>query len=252
MRLHILSDLHLELDPWSSPGTDVDVVVLAGDIGIGAEAVRWAKEQFPAQPVVQIAGNHEGYGLVWDEMIKACRDEASGSNVRFLENEAAEIAGVRFLGAVLWTDFELLGEPAAPKLMELAAGAIRDYEVIETAAGMPLTPEDTRRWHFASRAWLEAEFAKDWDGPTVVVTHFPVHGHCCHGDHLGSPLSAYFVSHLKDVIEAASPELWIHGHTHWNVDLNVGKTRIYSNQRGYYGNSENPSLPFDPGAVVEI
>ncbi len=35
MKLHVLSDLHTEFADFSPPGTDADVVVLAGDIGVG-------------------------------------------------------------------------------------------------------------------------------------------------------------------------------------------------------------------------
>ncbi len=32
MKLHILSDVHVEFGPYDAPETDADVVVLAGDI----------------------------------------------------------------------------------------------------------------------------------------------------------------------------------------------------------------------------
>ena len=35
MKLHILSDLHTEFASFSPPETGADVVVLAGDIGVG-------------------------------------------------------------------------------------------------------------------------------------------------------------------------------------------------------------------------
>ena len=35
MKLHILSDLHTEFADFSPLATDADVVVLAGDIGVG-------------------------------------------------------------------------------------------------------------------------------------------------------------------------------------------------------------------------
>ena len=38
MKLHILSDLHTEFDDFDPPETGADVVVLAGDIGVGLMA----------------------------------------------------------------------------------------------------------------------------------------------------------------------------------------------------------------------
>ena len=40
MRLHILSDLHLETGPRELGATDADVVVLAGDIDVGHSAAK--------------------------------------------------------------------------------------------------------------------------------------------------------------------------------------------------------------------
>ena len=60
MKLHILSDIHLEFAGFDPPATDADVVVLAGDIGIGPGAVAWAAVTFP-QPVLLVPGNHEYY-----------------------------------------------------------------------------------------------------------------------------------------------------------------------------------------------
>jgi predicted phosphodiesterase len=60
MRLHVLSDLHLEFgsDP-KIPPTDADVVVLAGDIHLGREGRRWARKQFPEKPVIYVLGHTE-------------------------------------------------------------------------------------------------------------------------------------------------------------------------------------------------
>jgi hypothetical protein len=46
MKLQILSDLHLEMVKppysWRIPETEAEVVVLAGDIGVGLSGVKWA------------------------------------------------------------------------------------------------------------------------------------------------------------------------------------------------------------------
>jgi predicted phosphodiesterase len=62
MRLHILSDLHVEFEAFVPPSTSSDVVILAGDIHVGNRGVDWAKATFPNQPVIYILGNHEYYG----------------------------------------------------------------------------------------------------------------------------------------------------------------------------------------------
>ena len=61
MKLHILSDLHTEFADFSPPETDADVVVLAGDIGVGTGGIDWAARQLPVLPVIYVPGNHEYY-----------------------------------------------------------------------------------------------------------------------------------------------------------------------------------------------
>lgn len=54
-------------------------------------------------------------------------------------------------------------------------------------------------------------------------------------EYKGGYLSAAFVSSLDDFIKSSNINLWIHGHTHHNVDYVLGNTRIIANQRGYAG-----------------
>ena len=61
MRLHILSDLHLEFGKVKIPETDADVIVLAGYIHVGSKGISWARKQFPDKPVIYVLGNHEFY-----------------------------------------------------------------------------------------------------------------------------------------------------------------------------------------------
>jgi hypothetical protein len=44
MRLHILADLHLEFGAIDIPTTDADVVVLPGDVDIGARGLEASQE----------------------------------------------------------------------------------------------------------------------------------------------------------------------------------------------------------------
>ena len=61
MKFHILNDLHIEFEDFVPPATDADVVILAGDIGVGMEGLRWAEARFLNKPVTYVPGNHELY-----------------------------------------------------------------------------------------------------------------------------------------------------------------------------------------------
>jgi hypothetical protein len=55
MKLHLLNDLHIEFGDFAPPATDADVVILAGDISVGLDALPWIDRCFPARPVIRRA-----------------------------------------------------------------------------------------------------------------------------------------------------------------------------------------------------
>ncbi|MDP3311133.1 MAG: metallophosphoesterase family protein, partial [Polaromonas sp.] len=78
MRLHILSDLHLELasfEPDAAAVEQADLVVLAGDIHKGVNGISWARRTFPDKPVIYVAGNHEFYEQYWPLLADKLRKE---------------------------------------------------------------------------------------------------------------------------------------------------------------------------------
>jgi len=253
MRLAIYSDLHLEFAPFEAQAAAADVVILAGDIGVGAEGVRWASKRFPRQPVVYVAGNHEFYrGVVettWADMRAAC-----APNVHLLENEAVELGGVRFLGCTLWTDYALFGTYTQLDAMDLAAGSLADHRLIEmTEAGATRTflPKDALAQHVRSRRWLEAQLAQPFDGPTVVVTHHAPQRGSLAPHYARDLLSAAFVSELDPLLGKAA--LWIHGHTHTSFDYMISGARIVCNPRGYPLSSRSfENLAFQSDLILDL
>ena len=107
MKLHILSDVHVEFGPYDAPETDADVVVLAGDINVGRNGFDWAREQFPNKPVLYVLGNHEYYGEALPKFTDKLRELAEGTNVHILEQDSLTLDGVTFLARII---HELLRE----------------------------------------------------------------------------------------------------------------------------------------------
>jgi predicted phosphodiesterase len=62
MKLHILSDLHTEFADFEPPETDADIVILAGDIGVGLGGLSWVARHLSDRPIIYVPGNHEFYG----------------------------------------------------------------------------------------------------------------------------------------------------------------------------------------------
>ncbi len=250
MRLHILSDLHLERRPFEAAEVEADVIVLAGDIDRGTRGVEWAAQWAGGRPVLYVAGNHEFYGHALPGLIEELRAAAAGSTVRVLENDELTLDGVRFLGCTLWSDFDFDGVERRAASMRLCRRVVNDFEHIAFGASeRTLAPDDARMLHLASRRWLAARVAEPHDGPTVIVTH---HAPLIRGSPPSPTLRAVagaFASDVTDLMGAERVTLWIFGHTHRLADLDMRGTHVVSNPRGY---PRQPVDGFDPGRVVDV
>lgn len=237
MKIQIASDLHLQFLQRAFPGEllisphpDADLLVLAGDIAVGAKAVELFAD-WPV-PVLYVAGNHEFYGRDIEELEDELRTAAAGTQVCFLENDRVDIDGVRFLGTTLWTDYALFVD--AGRSVDAAMTAARSFMVGHREIKLnrqPFAPIDALLRHEAACAWLTTEMAVPFDGPTVVVTHHGVHPLSIHPRFAGDIVNASFVSDLEPLLGQA--DLWIHGHVHNSFDYTVGTSRIVVNPRGY-------------------
>jgi predicted phosphodiesterase len=251
-----LSDLHIEFGDLNVAKVDADVGVLAGDTHVGLRAATWSTQlaEQLGMPIVLIAGNHEHYGSVrhpdrdFVRTVDGLRAVAAASagRVVYLERESAVVAGVRFIGATLWTDFRLFGNPA--KAMADADKSMIDFHTIGYRPGARFTPNDARHEFMLAKDFLRKELATTWDGPTVVVTHHLPSYRSLALQFAGNPLSPAFASHLDELVETSCAEYWIHGHTHHSCDYKIGRTRVVCNPRGYATKEVNPA--FNPRLVV--
>lgn len=283
MKLLVLSDLHLEFSDLALPGgLAFDVAILAGDIVCpGSQAIAWARRSPAlrcAKAVVLVPGNHEYYDRVMQDELALMRNEAEPARnppIHVLDCDRVVIAGVRFLGCTLWTDFELRIDTAEGPVSEPSRGiaaarrSMLDYRTIELAGTEPahaasvirkhalatrkLTPEDTLALHHTHRAWLARALAEPFDGPTVVVTHHGPHRASLAPRFANDWVSTAFISELPASFFDV-PVLWVHGHTHTSFDYRVGHCRVLCNPRGYQaGQMVRPeNIRFDPGLVVHV
>ncbi len=267
MRAWIVSDIHLSRLPGMTlsppfPVPDADICIVAGDT---ASEVSTAIDYFltdvePIMPVVMTLGNHEYVGLTIDKAIERAKRRAAGSNIHILENESLVLDGVRFVGATLWTDFEVdTGDDAELPVeyrLEIAKReiprCIGDYTDIKSSVteGMPLTPDETISRHKVSRAFIEQELASPFNGRTVVLTHHAPLPRSLDNRFAGNVSNAAYASDLAALIADGKPDYWIHGHVHQHFDYHEGRTRIISNPRGF--SSDRPSAGFDPAMVITI
>ncbi|HTR10558.1 MAG TPA: metallophosphoesterase family protein [Paraburkholderia sp.] len=262
MRIQIASDLHLDaLAPRFAQkalleaAEGADLLVLAGDIHLGAGAVEIFSD-WPV-PVVYVSGNHEAYGSEYDDVVAAIQRRSPGTQVHYLERRSIEFGTVRFLGCCLWTDYALYGDVA--RSMDYAREAMSDHAAIRVRGGAPFGPEEALAEHRRAVSWLEEELARPFDGKTVVVTHHGVSPASIHPRFHDHPVNAGFLSDLRHLLARA--DLWIHGHVHDSFDYRHSKARVVANPRGYPLNLATArtaaqlqweNAAFDPACVVAL
>ncbi len=253
LKLHILSDLHLSLGALPIPRNDADAVILAGDIARPKEAIAWASGF--AKPVLYVPGNHEFYGGSIAGTVAELKRLSAGTGIRVLDNDEAIIAGVRFLGTTLWTDFMLFGEgEQRGAAMQEAQRFMRDFSRIRigTAPEAPFTPAASAALFEIHAAWLHRKLAEAHAGPTVVITHHAPSRKSIHPQFADSLLNACFVSDAERLLDGRRARLWIHGHTHDSFDYRVNGTRVVCNPRGYAKNGVNENPLFDANLAIRI
>lgn len=249
MKLHILSDLHVEFGDFAIPDVGADLMVLAGDTHVGVRGVRWLLDREIEVPVIYVAGNHEFYRHDFPGLIAALRREARGTNVCVLENDVFERGGFRFFGCTLWSDMDLFGDVRAAAAA--AAKGMNDYHRIRsTRNGRRLAPEETVAWHEASVTRL-VDFLESGDPErSVVVTHSCPSIRSIPERFQDHRLAPAFAANMERIILDYQPRIWIHGHTHDSFDYRIGRTRIICNPRGYVPEADNPE--FEAGMVVQL
>ena len=236
MRVQILSDLHLEFDPAIPRlAPDAEAVIVAGDLAPYTPGLlaRVRDAWRDARHVLYVAGNHEYYGHDLDEAAQALAADCAASGVTLLDPGTTDLGRARVIGATLWTDFALDGDPGVA--MMIAGHQISDFSgAIRTGGGeTPFTAAASAERHLRELAFIEDALFAAAPGPAVVVTHHAPTPRSIHPRYRSSAINGAFASDLEAVISRHQPPLWIHGHVHDAVDTTVGGTRVLANPRGY-------------------
>jgi predicted phosphodiesterase len=255
LKIHVLSDVHIEFGKFRHEPPECDVVVLAGDIGPGKSGIAWAQMIFKDVPVIYVPGNHEFWGRIYSDHVLAMAKRSADAGILFGHNSTFVINGVRFICATLWTDLEIWGDTFTAGLA--ARRGMRDFDKIQMFDDRHQGGMGVQDWldiHHESRAFIEGELARDFDGKTVVVTHHaPSEQSTDRVHYAGNPLTPCYASNLEKLILERQPALWIHGHVHQTFDYCIDRTRVVANPRGYVGmGPEHLNITFNPSLLVEI
>ena len=247
MNVLTVSDLHNEFyrhkkQPIPDINVDapIDLVIFAGDIDTGTKGMAWAIEQAKKLnvPAVYIPGNHEFYGKNYHSTVRKMDELSQGSPVTLLVDKAIVINGVQLIGAILWTDFELLSRDTRESAMREAGELMSDYSKIRMdvrGTYAKLKPLDTLRMHTQSMQFIEATLEKEFEGTRIIATHHAPSVHSIEEDDRENMISTAYASELSSTMRLYDIDLWVHGHTHVKVDYELEGTRVFSNPKGYPG-----------------
>jgi len=242
VRINYFSDVHLEFGRQEHPDNDADIVIAAGDIGIGRQGVNWLKNI--EKPVIYIAGNHEFYTHEYKRTLNMLRNSCADSNIYFLEKNVLYLDGVRFLGCTLWTDLLAAGEEKAKEL----GMRLNDFRTIRFK-NESFDQANFTQLHRRSRLWLENELENPYDGKTIVITHHAPLRWSWKETNNDLKKIAY-CNNLDLLFEKHDITAWFHGHIHSINDYKISGTRVLTNTRGYHGRREVEE--FDINKMVDL
>ncbi len=277
MRIQLFSDLHLERYPDFQPvfGADIDVIVLAGDIGSYQSGSRLQSADFglerfsPLRPgatcstVLYVPGNHEFDSLEFDDVYARLRASCDRLGITWLDREVVVKDGVRFVGTTLWSDFEALvdADSTPTKQLQALTKAFRaaNYYLSKNTTlklGEPVLAEGIRAMSLECQAWLRAALSAPFDGPTVAVTHFAPSLLSADPRYGLTAGTAGFCNALDELLPLA--KVWMHGHLHclndYVVTGNEGEhpwaCRVVANPLGYLSKGEQAA--FREHLVIEL
>lgn len=277
MRIQLLSDLHLELHPEFMPqaAPDVDVLVLAGDIGsyqigsllkgndFGLARFSPFQAQSPWPRVLFTPGNHEFDALEFADTYARLREICQSLGIEWLEHEIVTIGAVRFIGTTLWSDFDAFAkaEISLTKQLQRREKAFRaaNYYLSKNTTltqGLPMLADAMREMSLECQTWLRGALQTPFEGTTVVVTHFAPTLLSADPRYGKQPGTAGFCNALDELLPFA--QVWMHGHLHCANNYTVRGThdghefacQVVANPMGYLHKGEQES--FVEGFVVDL
>ena len=211
MKFAVISDLHMEFQPWLHE-PDPDVFYLnAGDTHPNWLTRDYFHEKVLKGKVFSVKGNHDYYG---DSFRDAATDFPESIWVEKPDGSVLKIAG-----ATLWTYI-------TPERWYDFREYMMDYRHIK---GM-----NYDRYMNAHKTHHDYLFQAEAD---IWVTHHLPSWKSVHEDYRNSGGNDFFATELADKIldMKKPPKLIVHGHTHKACDYMIGNTRVVCNPRGYPG-----------------
>ena len=242
----LVSDLHLEFDseyetfeiPPCAP-----YLGLLGDIGLTNDTKLFSfleRQLGNFKAVFFVFGNHEAYEssieaskLAMSTFRDTCNakrtsDPSMGEFIILDQTRYDVNEEVTVLGCTLFSN--IISRQYYPVMFGL-----NDFEEVKD-----WTVEKYKEAHDSDVAWLNEQLTRiREESPqrrVLILTHHSptIAAEANDERHAGSKISSAFRTDLiPGHIDLKQVTAWVYGHTHYNADIQVEETRVFSNQRGY-------------------
>lgn len=246
LRIQYVSDLHLEFEQnrrWLKANplkVTGDILLVAGDTAYldlpesGNDTYSqydfwdWASKHY--KQVIVCLGNHDFYGYydlatMPDGYCKQIRQ-----NVYAYYNAVVRIDDIDIIVSTLWSFIE-------PYNAYLTEKGVSDFYRIKYNRHR-LTADDFNKEHQRCLAFIKQAVAKSDARTKVVLSHHVPTQLCTAKEFLNSNINGAFTVELGDYIVDSGIDYWIYGHSHRNIDAEIGRTKIRTNQLGYVHQDE--------------
>jgi predicted phosphodiesterase len=244
VRAQVISDLHtcfyhgqsLDMLKRLNIESDLDFLLIPGDVVVPArQKPKECKEVFEylstkAKHCVYVVGNHEFYHSNRETTEEAIRGMLP-KNFEWLNNTDVTLEGVHFYGGTLWFKDDPFNQ--------IYEHQLNDFNLIKGIHG----------WVYESNKGFRENGNNLIRPETVVITHHMPSPLGTPKAFEGSELNRFFVSDETQLITDKQPKVWVFGHTHTDVDVMVGATRLLAHPYGYP--SERRGKEYPP-VVIEL
>ena len=260
LRIQIVSDLHLEFPDnraWlSAHPLEVtgDILLIAGDTAYldlpdsGRETYKaydfwhWASRNY--KQVIVCLGNHDFYGYYDLATMPDNYCLEIRQNVKAYYNSVVHLPDVDIIVSTLWSKIE-------PENEYLVERGVSDFYRIKYE-GHRLNAQNFNAEHEHCLAFIQQAVADSRAKKKIVLTHHVPTQLCTAPEFKGSTINGAFTVELGNYIADSGIDYWIYGHSHRNIEAQIGATRIISNQLGYISHGEYRRNGFDPSKYIEV
>ena len=253
MKIQYASDLHLEFkenskfiqdNPFIVNG---DILILAGDIGVLGDKDYlsnpfwdWASKNY--KQVIIAYGNHEFYegedlSLMKDGTIFKIRE-----NINYYYNCVITFENIDIIVSTLWSHIKKEHE-------EKVTYSVNDFRLIKYNNEI-LTAKQFNEEHERCLNFIKNSLKNSKAKYKIIVTHHVPSNLLNAKEFEGSDINDAFTVDLTDFIKKSGVDYWIFGHSHRNINKNIGKTKCLCNQIGYVMEEEH--LTFDRSKYFEL